>query len=159
MKIFLLTLFLAFGCSDNNGKSERSNPYSTDEEYQHVENFLDLVNSHRTSKGLKPFIHSTDIEFQAQNHSLRMARGEIDFGHEDFGQRCLRIKERHQSGNLCAENVARYHKSALAVLNAWLASPAHAKNINSDRLTHSGVGLSINAQGEYYWTQLFLEVK
>lgn len=159
MKTLLLAVFLLFGCSDKGEKSEGASSYSTDEEYQLIQDYLDLVNNHRVSQGLRPFIHSPEMEYQAQIHSVQMGKGIVDFGHTNFKERCLRIKERYQSGNLCAENVARYQESPLTVLNAWLSSSGHSKNINNERHTHTGVGLSINEKGEYYWTQLFLEVK
>lgn len=158
MKTLLLALFLIYGCSDKGSNSHRSSPYSTDEEYQLIQEYLDLVNNHRISRGLRPFIHSPEIEYQAQIHSVQMGKGIVDFGHANFKERCLRVKERYQSGNLCAENVARYQQTAQAALNAWLSSSGHAKNINNERHTHTGVGLSINEKGEYYWTQIFLEV-
>lgn len=159
MKILLMTLFLAFACSKNDGKNEKSNSYSTDEEYQLIQEYLDLVNDHRSSLGLRPLIQSPEMEYLAQTHSVQMGKGIVDFGHDHFQERCLKIKERYQSGNLCAENVARYQRSPQDVLRAWLSSSSHSKNINSSRHTHTGVGVFINEKGEYYWTQLFLEVR
>ena len=49
-----------------------------------------------------------------------------------------------------AENVAQGQKNPSQVVNAWMKSPGHRKNILSPKYTEIGVGYSNN-----YWTQVF----
>jgi uncharacterized protein YkwD len=48
------------------------------------------------------------------------------------------------------ENIARGQTSEAAVMNGWLNSEGHCKNIMNARFTYVGVGMEKN-----YWTQLF----
>jgi uncharacterized protein YkwD len=51
-----------------------------------------------------------------------------------------------------AENIAMGQRTAQAVLQAWLDSPGHRRNIEDCALTTIGVGLATDG---YYWTQDF----
>ncbi|MCE3553030.1 CAP domain-containing protein [Pseudonocardia sp. RS11V-5] len=51
-----------------------------------------------------------------------------------------------------AENIAMGQRTAQAVVQAWLDSPGHRRNIEDCSLTTIGVGLSTDG---YYWTQDF----
>ncbi|WP_338079530.1 CAP domain-containing protein [Aquibacillus halophilus] len=53
-----------------------------------------------------------------------------------------------------AENIASGQQSAEAVVEMWLNSPGHRKNILNESVTHIGVG---HAQNGNYWTQLFIK--
>ena len=48
------------------------------------------------------------------------------------------------------ENVARGQKDAEAVMDSWLKSPGHCRNIMSEKPTEIGLGLEQN-----FWTQVF----
>jgi uncharacterized protein YkwD len=49
-----------------------------------------------------------------------------------------------------AENIAWGYRSASSVMQAWLNSPGHCRNIMNPAVTELGLGLSQN-----YWTQVF----
>ncbi|WP_346620064.1 CAP domain-containing protein [Blastococcus montanus] len=53
-----------------------------------------------------------------------------------------------------AENIARGQRDAAAVMEAWMNSPGHRKNILDCRLRTLGVGVATGAGGPW-WTQLF----
>ena len=52
-----------------------------------------------------------------------------------------------------AENIAKGQATAQAVVNAWMNSSGHRKNILSSSYTHIGVGYVANGN---YWTQMFI---
>jgi uncharacterized protein YkwD len=58
-----------------------------------------------------------------------------------------------------AENVASsgdYSNPDLLAVQDWIASPAHHKNaVGNYNLT--GIGVAKNSQGEYYFTQIFVQ--
>jgi len=41
-------------------------------------------------------------------------------------------------------------------VQGWLKSPGHRKNIKGD-FDVTGIGVSKNAQGDYYFTQIFIK--
>lgn len=51
-----------------------------------------------------------------------------------------------------AENIARGHRSAEAVMQGWMESPGHRENILNCSLTTMGVGVDTDG---WYWTQVF----
>jgi uncharacterized protein YkwD len=55
-----------------------------------------------------------------------------------------------------AENVAYNYNNANSVLNAWLNSPDHKKNLDGE-YTHIGISISVNAaNGKKYYTNMFM---
>lgn len=53
------------------------------------------------------------------------------------------------------ENIGRNFKKPKDVVNAWMASKEHRDNILKDSYTYIGVGIKADANGNYYWVQLF----
>lgn len=55
------------------------------------------------------------------------------------------------------ENIAAGHDGAIAVVNGWLASAGHCKNLMSPTYTQVGLGYAFNAGSRYgsYWVQDF----
>jgi len=53
------------------------------------------------------------------------------------------------------ENIGRNFKRPKDVVNAWMASKEHRDNILKDSYTYIGVGIKADANGNYYWVQLF----
>ena len=123
-----------------------------------TEEFMDLINDHRQSIGLRALIHDPGMEKIAQIHSQNMANGSVAFGHTGFSARCSEARAVLGGGNLCAENVAYGQKTPQAVFNSWMNSSGHRANIEQSRVTHTGFGYAKNASGTVYWTQIFLEL-
>ncbi|MGA9289383.1 MAG: CAP domain-containing protein, partial [Anaerobacillus sp.] len=55
--------------------------------------------------------------------------------------------------NTAGENIAQGQQTPEAVVDAWMKSEGHRKNIMNSSFTHIGVGL---AQDGHYWTQMFI---
>ncbi len=55
-----------------------------------------------------------------------------------------------------AENIAAGYSTPAAVVNGWMASTGHCKNIMNAALKHLGVGYYWGTTGyKHYWTQRF----
>jgi uncharacterized protein YkwD len=102
---------------------------------------------------------STGISFissVALGHSRDMLSGKSPFGHDGFRERIDVIREKLGTIHVAAENVASGPMSAREVVDGWLHSPGHRRNIEGDfRLT--GIGLAFGANGMIYFTQIFMK--
>ncbi|WP_431209783.1 CAP domain-containing protein [Puia sp. P3] len=115
---------------------------------------LRYVNEYRHRKGLKPLQANSYISSVALQHSRDMLDGRTPFGHEGFHERIERIRKRLGPVHVAAENVASGPMSAKEVVDGWLHSPGHRRNIEGDfRLT--GIGLAFGRRGMIYFTQIF----
>ena len=113
-----------------------------------------LINEHRKSIGLQPLQLSEAESKVAGKHSYNMASGKLPFGHKDFKKRVDIISE--QVGNVTAsgENVAYGQMTAQSVVNMWLKSADHKKNIEGD-FTLTGIGVAKDKKGIVYYTEVF----
>jgi uncharacterized protein YkwD len=115
---------------------------------------LNLVNEYRTARKLPPLTNNAHMEFQARRHSMGMATQRIPFGHQGLSFRMKYIQEKVPGVRDVAENVAFGNLSAKAVVDGWLKSPGHKKNIEGN-YKYSGVGVARNQNNQIYFTQLF----
>lgn len=115
------------------------------------------VNQYRKSRNLSPLTLDARISEQARLHSQAMANGKVPFSHNGFEQRVKAIAK-SISYRSAAENVAYnegYTDPARQAVEGWLNSPGHLTNIEGD-FNLTGVGVVKNAQGQYYFTQIFI---
>lgn len=61
-----------------------------------------------------------------------------------------RIEREQYTWSAAGENIAAGYHTVSSVMNGWLASPGHCKNIMSPNFTEFGA-----AESNYYWTQVF----
>ncbi len=61
-----------------------------------------------------------------------------------------RIEREQYTWSAAGENIAAGYRTVSSVMNGWLASPGHCKNIMSPNFTEFGA-----AESNYYWTQVF----
>lgn len=116
---------------------------------------LQLVNEHRQSIG-KGSLQMIDVaSAQAIQHSRDMMNKNTPFGHEGFEERVDVIKKSVGFINAAGENVAYGQLTAEGVVDGWLHSPGHRKNIEGD-YNLTGIGVAQNAQGVIYFTQIFV---
>ena len=147
-RLVLLTLavFFAISCSKDD----------SDYEYLQLENqVFELVNQHRQEKGLQALKPNSLIVEQARSHSIRMASGAVEFGHDGFTDRFNAIKEKLNATS-GGENVAYGYTTPQAVVTGWLNSSGHKANIEGN-YTLSGIGIAKSKEGNYYYTQIFIK--
>ncbi|HZQ81184.1 MAG TPA: CAP domain-containing protein [Gaiellaceae bacterium] len=100
---------------------------------------LDAMNSVRRQHGLRPLRIDAHLERAARSHSDAMVADDV-FQHGAFGSRMLRF---HVTGTVAGENLAwgtGTRGTAMGIVRAWLASPAHRANLLRPSFDRVGVG-------------------
>jgi uncharacterized protein YkwD len=118
---------------------------------------LRQINQYRAGRKLPALTLDATITQQSRNHSQNMANGTVPFSHQGFEQRVKAISKA-MSYRAAAENVAYnmgYGDPATQAVQGWLKSPGHLKNIQG-QYNVTGIGVSKNAKGEVYFTQMFI---
>jgi uncharacterized protein YkwD len=118
---------------------------------------LDLVNRHRSERGLPPLVLDARIARQARLHSVAMATGATPPGHAGFDER-VRALRRDMPCRRTAENVAfnqGYRDPASQAVRGWLRSSGHRENIEGPYQS-TGIGVASDARGNVYFTQIFV---
>ncbi len=118
------------------------------------DDILREVNLHRDSMGLKPLQMNAVESGIAAKHSRNMASGRTPFGHQGMEQRIKAIEKQLGAMMAAAENVAYGQMTAREVVDEWLNSPGHRKNIEGDYIL-CGIGWAKDSKGMPYYTQIF----
>ncbi|MFI5865422.1 CAP domain-containing protein [Streptomyces sp. NPDC051546] len=114
---------------------------------------LALVNQERAAAGCSALTVNAQLAKAAQDHSEDMA-AHSTMSHtgsdgSDPGQRITRAGYQWRT---YAENVAYGYDTAAKVMDGWMNSPGHKRNILDCNVKEIGIGL---AQPGHYWTQDF----
>jgi len=120
-----------------------------------------LVNQYRKTSNLPLLAWDGAIAQVARAHSKDMATGEVDFGHDGFGDRVSRLKTVMTGLQGAGENVLMTTDLDQVARNAvalWLRSPHHLKNIRGD-YNYSGLGVWRDKDGAIYFTQIFVKTQ
>ena len=142
-----LPLIFSISCEDNPVSNNENNPSNSVE--QEVNN---LINQYRTSIGLAKLEWNETIAEQCRNHSIDMANAHT-INHNGFTERVNSIGETIP-WNWAGENVA-YNYTAQGAVTAWLNSPGHKSNIESNS-NLTGVGVAFDEDSVMYFTQIFI---
>ena len=117
---------------------------------------VQLVNQARAAKGLPPVTLDAKLVQVAAAHSQHMAKvGKM--AHEGIGNGSPteRIRKALPTAKTTAENVAYGQRSAAEVMQGWMDSPGHRRNILDPNLRTIGVEVVTGSDGRPYWTQVF----
>ena len=114
---------------------------------------LKYVNEDRIALGLSPLQMNQLESSLAAKHSLDMSVGKVKFGHDGFNARAKTIQKSLGSIEV-GENVAEGSMTAREVVDGWLHSPGHKRNIEGN-FTLTGIGYASNKKGDIYFTQIF----
>ena len=144
---FFLLIILSISCKDNPVSNNETNPSNSLEQEVYR-----LINLHRISLGLAELDWNETIAEQCRNHSIEMANAHT-INHDGFYDRVNKIKETIP-WSWAGENVA-YNFSAQAAVTAWLNSPGHKSNIESNS-NLTGVGVAFDEDSVMYFTQIFI---
>ena len=154
--LFLFAILLS--CSPSNMPSSKPVAAETDNSVtagSMESSILKYVNAHRRSIGKEPLQMLNAASKQSYKHSSNMATGRTAFSHNGFDQRIQNIEQTIGRTSASAENVAYGSLSAKAVVDVWLNSPGHRKNIEGN-YNLTGIGVAKDRQGTIYFTQIFL---
>ncbi len=114
--------------------------------------FLALVNQHRKSIGLSEFSSSTIANYLAFKHTKYMICTK-DFNHTNFGEIGTILRETEKSKGT-AENIIVGYSTPQKMLEGWLSSPGHKKNIENPSYEYTGFS-AIKVNNNYWATQNF----
>ncbi|MGW3660417.1 CAP domain-containing protein [Streptomyces sp. NPDC005151] len=114
---------------------------------------LALVNSERGKAGCSPLAVNAKLTKAAQDHSKDMAdHRNMSHTGSDGSSPGDRITRAGYHWSAYGENVAYGYSTPGSVMEAWMTSPGHKRNILDCTFKEIGIGL---AQPGHYWTQDF----
>jgi uncharacterized protein YkwD len=113
---------------------------------------LDLVNQARASNGCQPLTEDKRLDAAAQGHSDDMSAHNY-FSHTSQDGRSFVDREQAAGyPNPGGENIAEGYTSADAVMDGWMHSDGHRRNILDCSFTTIGIGVTTKG---WYWVQDF----
>lgn len=115
---------------------------------------LELINNHRLSKGLNPLDDLTIVKSVAYSHTDYMVDKD-EVSHDNFYTRSNYLKA-NAGAKKVSENVAYGYSKAESVVNAWIKSDSHRKNIEGD-FTNFNISAEKNDEGKWYYTNIFIK--
>ncbi|MFD9797117.1 CAP domain-containing protein [Streptomyces sp. NPDC059070] len=121
---------------------------------------FDLVNNYRVQHGKAALQYEDSVARTAQDEADEEARRGQQ-GHWTFPGVFDTLRKYgypRQFGSV-AENAAGapgMWKDAASVVDAWIKEPLHEKNILGDAYKYTGVGVTVDGNGNYWWAQDFV---
>lgn len=117
--------------------------------YDYAYQVLNKVNAERKAAGVSELTMDEDLLSAAM---LRAAETVVSFDHiRPNGTRCFTA-----SGKMYGENIASGFGTPTEVMQAWMSSDGHKKNILNSSFQSIGVGCIVNAKTKrVYWVQCF----
>nr|WP_174733696.1 SafA/ExsA family spore coat assembly protein [Mesobacillus harenae] len=118
---------------------------------------IQLTNQERSKNGLKPLASNWELSRVARYKSADM-RDKNYFAHNSptYGDPFQMMKSFGITYRRAAENIAAGQRTPQEVVQAWMNSPGHRKNILDPNLTQIGVGYVKGGSYGHYWTQMFI---
>ncbi|MFI1255356.1 CAP domain-containing protein [Streptomyces netropsis] len=144
----------AWKFSDGGGGNPNPNPDAKSLQRQ----VFDLVNDYRAQHGKARLEYDPVVERAAQDEAEEQARRQQQ-GHYLDLMGSLRKYGYSRPFSEVAENAAGargFWKDARSVVDAWIKEPLHEQNILGDQHKYTGVGVTIDANGTYWWAQDFV---
>lgn len=119
---------------------------------------INLVNRERQSRGLSPLSYNWELSRVARYKSQDMIDKNY-FSHTSptYGSPFKMMTDFGINYSYAGENIAMGQRSATEVMDGWMNSPGHRKNILSPNYTQIGVGYAVDKNGTPYWTQMFIK--
>ncbi|MFF7729736.1 sigma-70 family RNA polymerase sigma factor [Streptomyces sp. NPDC008001] len=114
-----------------------------------------LVNAERAKAGCSPLTENSTLDAAAQGHSDDMAaRGFFNHTNPDGKGPGDRITAAGYNWSTYGENIAYGQQTPASVMDSWMHSDGHRKNILNCSFKEIGVGVN-KAPGGPRWTQVF----
>ncbi|WP_064091316.1 CAP domain-containing protein [Rossellomorea aquimaris] len=126
----------------------------SDQLSQYEQQVVELTNQERAKQGLPALKVDTELSKVAKEKSRDMQANNY-FSHDSptYGSPFDMMKQFGIQYSSAGENIAMGQPTPEEVVNAWMNSEGHRKNILSSNYTHIGVGYVENG---HYWTQQFI---
>jgi uncharacterized protein YkwD len=119
---------------------------------------FDLINAQRRRQGLRPLVYNPQLDRMAKIQAQNMARFQKmahvlpEASLPTLGDRAKYVG--YMYGHL-AENVALGYPSAETVVEGWMNSSGHRRNILDGDVVETGIGIARSAAGGIYYCQVF----
>ncbi len=121
---------------------------------QAVQQVIDLTNEQRRKNGLPALQADTKLNSVAQMKSVDMQqKGYFSHTSPTYGSPFDMMRDQGVTYRTAGENIAQGQRTPQEVVNAWMNSEGHRKNILSRDFTHIGVGYETSGN---HWTQMFI---
>ncbi|SKC91564.1 CAP domain-containing protein [Maledivibacter halophilus] len=159
--------------TDVNNNQNNEKPVTNDKESSQTENtnnnvsdsirqfeteVVRLVNVERAKAGLSALKENTELSKVARTKSQDMRdKGYFSHTSPTYGSPFDMMKQFGIDYMAAGENIAKGQKTPEAVVNAWMNSDGHRRNILSTNFTEIGVGYTVDSNGTAYWTQMFIK--
>ncbi|KAL5316048.1 hypothetical protein ACEPPN_016924 [Leptodophora sp. 'Broadleaf-Isolate-01'] len=115
-----------------------------------------LVNEERLKNSCNRLVSVTHLVTAAQEHTDDMAaRNYFDHTSPEGVEVWDRVSNAGYAWRAVAENIARDQTTPADVVDSWMGSEGHRRNILDCDLEHTGVGAAQGENGAWYWTQVF----
>ncbi|SFJ60713.1 spore coat assembly protein SafA/uncharacterized protein, YkwD family [Halobacillus dabanensis] len=118
---------------------------------------IDLTNQERAKNGLPALKANWQLSRVARYKSRDMANNNY-FSHQSptYGSPFDMMRDFNVSYRRAAENIAAGQRTPEEVVDGWMNSPGHRKNILDPNLNQIGVGYAEGGSYGVYWTQMFI---
>lgn len=119
---------------------------------------LRIINHYRKKHGLRPLKAYYALDRIAKSHSSYLAKHRA-CNHDGFKVRSIKVQKVTGSGSV-GENCFKYpahsynKRIAIKLVNGWMKSPGHRRNLMNPNYTKIGIGIVIK-RGYVYATQVF----
>jgi uncharacterized protein YkwD len=112
---------------------------------------FEIVNRERADEGLAPYTFDAELALAAQLHAEDMVANDY-FDHVSLDGRSFvqRASETDYAGSPVGENIASGQTTPEQVMESWMGSDGHRRNILNASATDIGVGFEQNV-----WVQVF----
>lgn len=151
-KIIPLIITTFFCCSSNQDVETEIN-LTKNSAFEAVA--LSLINKHRASKKLAKLKVLDALKKHADSHTAFMI-SQNKISHNNFDSRGKEILKEVKASNI-AENVASGYTTPESLVNGWLKSDSHRKNIEGD-FTHFNLSAKKNSSNTWYFTNIFVKI-
>ncbi len=124
-----------------------------------IEKVLELTNKEREKAGLRPLALeqklSSSASWKASDMADRDYFDHADGNGKDFVDRAEQFG--YSDWTYLGENIAAGQATPEEVVQEWMASPGHRKNILKPQYREIGIGFTSEGHGAYksYWVQEF----
>lgn len=143
-------------------RTSGGNSYKKAEVVALEKQIFSIINIKSAENSLPPLIWNEQAAQAARLHSRNMSLLNF-FGHR--GMDGKRVDDRADSVGLknwrmVGENIAYnrgYGNPGERVIESWMNSRAHRENLLSKNWRETGVGITVNLSGTYYFTQVFVK--
>jgi uncharacterized protein YkwD len=145
----ILSSFLILGCSEPKVEKRAELNQRAEDNNSSINLLLKLHNKERESKNIEKLTLDKNLCDYAQKHAENMVIKNSLYHSK------MRDLMKESKGSIVGENIAWGQKTEQEVVNSWMWSPMHRRNILSKSYTRVGFGIAKTKDGSIYWCVVF----